>query len=401
MSTNDQPRIRLKAKEERRLKGGHLWVYSNEVDTAVTPLQDLTPGLEVVFEEASGRPLGRGYANPHSLICGRLLTRDWKQPLNRKFLTQRLQQALALREQVYGKPYYRLVYGDSDGLSGLVVDRYGDYLVAQLNTAGMERLRELLQAALETVLAPRGILWRNDSPLREQEGLTAEVAVARGPWPDILRLEENGVEFQVPASSGQKTGWFYDHRDNRRELTRWVAGRRVLDVFAYLGGWGLQALAAGASELAAVDASEPALDQLQANADQQGVGGRVTTYQGNAFAVLEALLEQGQKFDVVVLDPPAFIKRKKDFKTGLAAYQKLNSLGLRLLQRGGLLVSASCSMQLPEATLLDTVRGAARHVDRHLQLVHRGTQGADHPVHPAMVETQYLKALFFRVTAAL
>jgi len=401
VSSSELPRIRLKAKEERRIKSGHMWVYSNEVDITVSPLQGLEAGAEVLFEEASGKPLGRGYINPHSLICGRLLTRDWKRKLDQRFLEARVQQALELRQRVYPEPYYRLVYGDSDGLSGLVVDRFGDYLVVQLNTAGMERLQPVLLAALQAVLQPKGILLRNDSPLREQEALPLAVAVAAGEWPEQLQLEENGVPFQVPAESGQKTGWFYDHRENRRELMRWVKGKRVLDVFSYVGGWGLQALAAGAESLSVIDASAQALDQLHANAVLQGVAERVTGYEGNAFDAMQALLEEGIKFDVVVVDPPAFIKRRKDFKNGLQAYSKLNNLALRLLEKDGLLVSASCSMHLPEDTLLDTVRASARHVDRHAQLVFRGSQGPDHPVHPAIPETHYLKALFFRVTAAL
>lgn len=401
MSESDLPRIRLKAKEERRLKSGHLWVYSNEVDITSSPLQGLPPGIEAVFEEASGKPIGRGYVNPHSLICGRLLSRDPKRKLDQRFMELRLQQALALRERVYGQPFYRLVYGDSDGLSGLVIDRYGDDLVVQLNTAGMERLKPVILAALDAVVQPRAVLLRNDSPLREQEGLPQEVEVASGRWPEYLSVQENGVTFNAAGETGQKTGWFYDHRENRRELMRWVRGKRVLDVFSYVGGWGLQAMAAGAQSLSAIDASAAALDQLQANAEQLGVADQVTSYEGNAFDALQALLEEGMKFDVVILDPPAFIKRKKDYKNGLNAYNKLNSLGLRLLEKDGLLVSASCSMHLPEQALLDSVRAAARHIDRHVQLVFRGSQGPDHPVHPAIVETQYLKALFFRVNPAL
>lgn len=395
------PRIRLKAKEDRRLKGGHLWIYSNEVDTAATPLTALEPGAEVIVETSSGQPLGRGYANPHSLICCRLLSRDWRTALDQKLLEQRLQSALALRQTVYPDPFYRLVYGDADGLPGLVVDRFGDYLVAQLNCAGMERLKPLLLAALQKVLQPRAVLWRNDSPLREQEGLPLVVDVACGHWPDRLPVIENGVPFSVDGQRGQKTGWFYDHRENRRELMRWVKGKRVLDVFSYVGGWGLQCLAAGATELYAVDASEAALDQLQANAERQGVAEQVTCLEGNAFEVLEALLAEQQKFDVVIVDPPAFIKRRKDYNNGISAYKKLNTLAIRLLQPHGLLLSGSCSMHLPEADLEDLVRGAARHVDRHGQLLFRGGQGPDHPVHPAIPETRYLKALLYRISPAL
>lgn len=401
MSNQECPRIRLKPKEDRRIKGGHMWIYSNEVDTKNTPIQALEPGTEVIVEEQSGKPLGRGYVNHHSLICCRMLSRDARKSIDKKFLIRRLEQALSLRDQVYSEPFYRAVYGDSDGLSGLVVDRFGDYLVAQLNTAGMEKLKPLLLDALQAVFKPKAILWRNDSPLREQEGLELKVEVASGEWPQQLEVIENGVSFQIDSQAGQKTGWFYDHRENRRELMRWVKGKRVLDVFSYVGGWGLQAMAAGADSLVAVDASEAALDQLHRNAEQQGFAEKVACYEGNAFDVLNALIEQGERFDVVVIDPPAFIKRKKDFKTGVSAYKKLNTLAMRLMEKGGLLVSASCSMHLPEETLLDTVRGVARHVDRHPQLIFRGNQGPDHPVHPAIPETHYLKALFFKVGAAL
>lgn len=401
MSADNIPRIRLKAKEDRRLKGGHLWIFSNEVDIVATPLASLSPGAEVIVETSSGQPLGRGYANPHSLICCRLLSRDWRTAINQKLLEQRLQSALELRQTVYSQPYYRLVYGDADGLPGLVVDRFGDYLVAQLNTAGMERLKEPLLAALQTVLQPQAVLWRNDSPQREQEGLPLTVEVAAGTWPDQLALEENGVAFTVDGQQGQKTGWFYDHRENRRELQRWVKGQRVLDVFSYVGGWGLQCLAAGASELHAVDASETALDRLQANAEQQGVAEQLTCLEGNAFDVMKALLAEQQRFDVVIVDPPAFIKRRKDFSSGLSAYKKLNSLAIRLLAPNGLLLSASCSMHLPEAELEDLIRGTARHADRHAQLLFRGGQGPDHPVHPAIAETRYLKALLYRISPAL
>ena len=401
MSAESLPRIRLKAKEERRIKSGHLWIYSNEVDGAATPFNQLEPGTEVVVEASSGQPLGRGYVNPHSLICVRLLTRDWRRALNQKLLEERLRDALALRETVYDRPHYRLVYGDSDGLPGLVVDRFGDYLVAQLNTAGMDRLREPLLAALQAVLGPKAVLWRNDSPLREQEGLALAVEVACGDWPDQLVVEENGVAFSVDSRDGQKTGWFYDHRENRRELMRWVEGKRVLDVFSYVGGWGLQCLAAGAAELYAVDASTAVLDRLQANAEFQGVADKVTTVEGNAFDVLEALLAEGMKFDVVIVDPPAFIKRKKDFNNGISAYKKLNTLAVRMLEPNGLLMSGSCSMHLPEDNLQDLVRGVARHVDRHAQLVFRGGQGPDHPVHPSIPETRYLKALLFRISPSL
>ena len=401
MPTTNSATIRLNSKSDRRIKAGHLWVYSNEVDIAATPLKGLEPGSIVTVETATGQPLGLAYVNPQSLICCRILTRDVRKPINQGFLEHRLSNALALRESVYKQPYYRLVYGDSDGLSGLVIDRFGEYLVVQLNTAGMDALRDDLIAALKVVLKPKAILVRNDSPLRELEGLDTSVEVAFGDWPEMLHVEENGVTFTVDATSGQKTGWFYDHRENRRELVRWVKGKRVLDLFSYVGGWGLQCMAAGAESLAAVDASSAALDQLQKNAESLGFADSLTCYEGNAFQALENLLEQGQKFDVIISDPPAFIKRKKDLNKGSAAYKKLTSLAMRLLEPNGLLMAASCSMHLPEDTLIDLVRGAGRHLDRHPQLIYRGGQGSDHPVHPAIPETRYLKACLFRVSPSL
>lgn len=396
------PVVRLLSQCDRRIKGGHLWVYSNEIDHAATPVKNWLPGTLALLQSASGQVLGRVYVNPHSLICCRLLTRDGDAEPSSTWFEQRLRQALALREAVYAKPYYRLVYGDSDGLSGLVVDRFGDYLVAQLNTAGMDALREPLLAALIKVFQPKGVLWRNDSSQREMEGLTDNtVSVAYGEWPQHLLLEENGTPFQISASQGQKTGWFYDHRENRRELQRWVKGQRVLDLFSYVGGWGLQCLAAGAVSLTAVDASASALAQLQENARLQACADQVTCIEDNVFVVLDTLLAEGQKFDVVIADPPAFIKRKKDVPKGLAAYKKLNTLAMRLVRPNGLLMSASCSMHLDEGELIDVVRAAGRHVDRHPQLLFRGGQGPDHPVHPAIAETAYLKACLFRISSSL
>lgn len=396
------PVVRLLNQCDRRIKSGHLWVYSNEIDHANTPVKNWAPGTLALLQSASGQVLGRVYVNPHSLICCRLLTRDGQAQLSSAWFEQRLRQALALREAVYSLPYYRLIYGDSDGLSGLVVDRFGDYLVVQLNTAGMDALREPVLAALVKVLQPKGVLWRNDSSQREMEGLVDNaVSVAYGEWPEHLQLEENGTLFQISASQGQKTGWFYDHRENRRELKRWVQGKRVLDLFSYVGGWGLQCLAAGAHSLVAVDASASALAQLQENARLQDKTEQVHCIEGNVFEVLENLLTEGQKFDVVIADPPAFIKRKKDLPKGLAAYKKLNTLAMRLVAPNGLLMSASCSMHLAESELIDLVRAAGRHVDRHPQLVFRGSQGPDHPVHPAITETAYLKACLFRISSSL
>jgi len=289
------------------------------------------------------------------------------------------------------------VYGEGDQLPGLVVDRYGDYLVVQLNTAGMEALREAVVEALVGLLAPKGILLRNDSPVRELEGLARETAVVHGEVPDEVTVREGELAFQVDLRGGQKTGWFYDHRDNRARLGRYVAGRRVLDLFAYVGAWSLAAARAGAESVLAVDSSAPALARLEANARANGLADRVSARQGDAFAVLKALREAGERFDVVVLDPPAFVKRKKDLDEGARAYLELNRLAMQVLRPGGHLVSASCSFHFSEDLLRRTLLRASRRLGRHLAILERGGLGPDHPVHPAIPETDYLSCLFTRL----
>ncbi|WP_317933299.1 class I SAM-dependent rRNA methyltransferase [Halioxenophilus sp. WMMB6] len=387
--------LQLKDKADRRLKKGHLWIYSNEIDTQKTPLKGLAAGEQVAILGERGKCLGVAMVNPNGLICARLVSRDEK-PLGRALLVQRIEQALALRERLFAEPYYRLIYGDSDWLPGLVVDRFGDVLVVQMATAGMDALQADIAAALQQVLKPAGILFKNDHGARALEELPERVETV-GEVPERVLVRENGVDFEAPVFSGQKTGWFYDHRENRRYLQPLVAGKRVLDVFSYIGGWGIQAAVAGASEVLCVDASSDALDAVAANAERNGLSERVAALEGKAQPALKALLEDGERFDVVVMDPPAFIKRKKDQKAGEAAYYHLNELAMRLLNRDGLLVSASCSMHLPRETLTELLRSGSRHIDRQLQIFHQGGQGPDHPVHPAIPETDYLKAQFARV----
>ncbi len=392
------PVLRLKRGQERRLNAGHLWVYSNEVDSAATPLSDFRPGQFVVVSRFDGKPLGTAYVNPHALICARLVSRRPGAVLDEGRLHQRFTEALALREALYAEPYYRLVYSEGDQLPGLVVDRYGDHLVVQLNTAGMEARREQVLDALETLLTPRGIVLRNDSPMRALEGLEREVAVARGQVPETLTVRENGLTFTIDPLHGQKTGWFYDHRDNRARLRRYLGeGDRVLDVFAYVGAWSLDAAAAGASEALAVDSSAPALERLAANAEANGLAERITPRRGDAFSELKALREAGERFDVVILDPPALVKRKKDLDEGARAYLELNRLAMQVLRPGGFLVSASCSFHFTDELLRRTLLRAARRLGRPLALLERGGLGPDHPVHPAIPETDYLACFFCRV----
>ncbi|XKF14874.1 class I SAM-dependent rRNA methyltransferase [Halomonas sp. BLK-85] len=390
-------RLRLNKNAERRLKAGHLWIYSNEVDVKETPLKNFTGGESAIVEESNGRALGVAYVNPHSLICARIMSRDPSMRLDRSLFIHRFNQALALRERLFNTPFYRLVHGEGDLLPGLVVDRFGDILVVQLNTAGMQGMSEEIVDALDKVLKPSVIVFRNDTGGRRQEGLEAQVEVVKGELPDEALIEENGVHFVVPVLNGQKTGWFFDHRANREWLNRHVAGKRVLDVFSYVGGWGVQAAASGASDVLCVDSSGPALEQVARNAALNGVHEQVAIAEADAFDALAALKADGEQFDVVVLDPPAFIKKRKDIPNGERAYARLNREAMRLLGRDGLLLSASCSMHLAPERLVDVVRGSVRHQDRHGQILFQGHQGPDHPVHPAIAETAYLKALGVRV----
>ncbi|GGH89893.1 RlmI/RlmK family 23S rRNA methyltransferase [Pseudomonas fluvialis] len=391
------PSLRLKANADRRLRGGHLWVFSNEVDVAATPLTAFAAGDQAILETSSGKPLGIVALSPNNLICARLLSRDIRHSLDKSLLVHRLQVALSLRERLFDSPCYRLVYGDSDLLPGLVIDRFHDILVVQLASATMEQHKEALIEALVQVLKPRGILFKNDSAARDAEGLQRYVETAFGVVPEWVALEENGVRFEAPVLGGQKTGWFYDHRMNRARLAPYVKGKRVLDLFSYIGGWGVQAAAFGASEVFCVDGSALALDGVERNATLNGVAEKVTCIEGDVFAALRELKAAEERFDVVVADPPAFIKRKKDLKNGEAAYRRLNEAAMRLLSKDGILVSASCSMHLPEDDLQNILLQSARHLDRNIQLLERGAQGPDHPVHPAIVETRYIKSLTVRL----
>jgi len=390
-------RLRLNKNADRRLKAGHLWIYSNEVDIKETPLKNFEAGESALVEASNGKTLGVAYVNPHSLICARIMSRDPEMRLDRSLFVHRFNQALALRQRLFDQPFYRLIHGEGDLLPGLVIDRFGDVLVVQLNTAGMQALAEEIVDALEKVVKPSTIVFRNDTGGRRQEGLEAHVEVVKGTLPDEVLLVENGVTFAVPVLHGQKTGWFYDHRVNRAWLNGQVAGKRVLDVFSYVGGWGVQAAASGASEVLCVDASDAALEQVARNAELNGVQEQVAIGEGDAFEALAALKADGEQFDVVILDPPAFIKKRKDIPNGERAYSRLNREAMRLLGRDGLLLSASCSMHLASERLVDVVRGAVRHQDRHGQVIFQGHQGPDHPVHPAIPETAYLKALGVRV----
>ena len=389
--------LRLKRGEDRRISAGHMWVFSNEVDTASTPLTAFTTGAPVQVQSHRGQFLGYAYVNPHALICARIVGRDIAHPLDHALLVRRLEVALALRQRLTREPYYRLVFGESDGLPGLVLDRYGDVIAGQLATAGMEAVKTDVEAAVRQVINPAALFWKNDSGARDLEHLPQTTEVAFGTVPEEIEVFESGVRFTAPLAAGQKTGWFYDQTANRQRLVRYMwPGMRVLDVCSYVGAWAVTALKNGAASARCIDSSEAALQAATRNALANGF--TVETTRDDAFDALKALQERGERFDVVVVDPPAFIKRKKDIPQGQAAYRKLNQLALGLMEADGLLVSCSCSYHLAADDLVSAIQSAARHTGRFVQILEAGGQSPDHPVHPAIPETRYLKAFFCRVT---
>jgi 23S rRNA (cytosine1962-C5)-methyltransferase len=394
----DLPALRLKRNEDRRLQAGHLWIFSNEVDTQQTPLTKFKPGGLVRVLAHNDRALGLAYVNPQSLISARLLE-TWKFP-DAAWLAARIRAALALRERLYAQPYYRLVYGESDGLPGLVIDRYGSACVVQIGTAGMEALKSDIQHALRQVLRCDALLFKNDGSTREMEGLPSYVETAFGKFDESSAVIEDGLEFRAPLADGQKTGWFFDQAANRRALVKYVRkGARVLDAFCYVGAWGVRAAHAGAGEVLCVDSSAPALEAAASNAKRHGL--TVATAKGDVFDVLGDLAKKRERFDVVVIDPPAFAKRRKDLPKALAAYKLLNQAAMQVIAEDGILVSCSCSQHVTPEDLQDAIAKAARASQKHLQILEAGGQSPDHPVHPAIPETRYLKAYFCRVNDGL
>ncbi len=395
--TVEYPALYLKRGEDARLRAGHLWVFSNEVDVARSPLSGFEPGDACAIVDHHGRPLGVGYVNPNSLIAARLVARGLEHALDRSLIVHRLNVALSLRERLHAEPYYRLVFGESDGLPGLTLDRFGDVLVGQTTTAGMERLKDEVTAAAVKVLGPRQLWWKNDAGSRAIERLPSYSDLGHGAYGGETIVHESGLTFGIDPVAGQKTGWFYDQRGNRDLLARFAAGKRVLDVFSYVGAWGLRAAAAGAAAVDCVDGSAGAVEAVARNAERNGLSARVRAIRADAFDHLKALREANERYDVVILDPPAFVKRRKDFKEGRLAYRRLNELGMQVLARDGILITCSCSYHMPRAALLETVQRGARHLDRQAQMLVSLQQGPDHPVHPAIPETDYLKGFVLRM----
>lgn len=388
------PAIHLQAGRSRRLRAGHPWVFSNEIvmDQAA---KALPPGGLVRIIDAGSEPLGVGSFNPHSLIAIRALSRDPDAVIDRAFLAARLKQALALREALYDTPCYRLVHAEADGLGGLVIDRFGDAVTIEANTAGMELLLPEILGALDDVIAPTTVLIKNDSPVRKLEGLELYDKVAKGALDAPIELVENGVRFLADLTTGQKTGWFYDQRDNRAAVAQVARGRTMIDFYTYAGGFALQAAKAGASRVIAVDRSEGSLALATKSAELNGLP--LETVKADAFAEMERLANAGQRFGVVVADPPAFVKSKKDLAAGAKGYRKMAKLAANLVEPGGFLLVASCSHHMSPENFAEEVRHGLSNAHRSGRILRSAGAGSDHPLHPSLPESAYLKALLLQL----
>ncbi len=392
--------LRLKKGEDRRIRNGHPWIFSNEIDTKATPLKSFSPGQQVHVQAADSAILGVAYINPHSLICARIFSTNANARLDAEFFEQAIRRALTTRVKLFNKPFYRLIFSEADQLPGVVADQYDDIIVLQINTAGMEHHKEELVAALCAVLPQtKAIIYRNDSAIRTQEGLDTYITTAYGEAPDDILLEENSVRFHAPLLKGQKTAWFYDHRFNRLRLKDYVKDAKVLDVFSYLGAFGIQAAVFGAKHVDCIEASAFACDYIKRNAQENNVQNKISIINDDAFDAMKALIAVKKHYDVIILDPPAFIKRSKDKKEGLTAYLRLNELALKLLTPNGILVSCSCSMHLAMEELINTIQRAALRTQNTVQILERGHQGSDHPLHPCIPESDYLKAVIVKTIA--
>ena len=381
--------ITLKKNSDRRVRRGHLWVFSNEI--ADPPVSELEPGSVHELRDIRGEFLGMVYAGPSSLIAARILSRT-KVDIDGHFFQERILSALQRRSKLFpDKDVYRLVYGEADFLPGLVVDRYGRFLVVQSLTSGMDRFLEDVLEALQTILEPEGIYLRNDSPFRTLEGLHQEKKPAFGSVPETVTINSHGLDLLVDIANGQKTGFYLDQESNRSLMKQYVApGASVLDLFCYTGAWGLHAASAGAAEVTAVDSSRPALELAGANAELNGMQDRFHAAKDNA---IDFLKKAPRTWDMIILDPPAFIKSRSQIKEGLKGYIDLNRRALGKLRSGGILVTCSCSHHMDRITFEDMLLTASRQSGRELRILDARGQGPDHPVLLSMPETRYLMVI--------
>ncbi|WP_287373465.1 class I SAM-dependent rRNA methyltransferase [Prosthecochloris sp.] len=386
----------LKPKEHRRLFKGHLWSFSNELQSLP---KDITAGETVKLYTHDNKFVGTGFYNPHSLIAFRLLSRTGEIP-NGDFFRKKILNALDLRKKLYPESdtnAFRLIHGESDGLPGLVVDCFNKAIAVQAFSAGMDRHLPLICDVLLDLFQPSSVVVRNESVLRELEGLPLYKKIVHGTSTDAVQtIHDTGLEYLINLLEGHKTGFFLDQRDNRRIVRKIAHGAETLDVFTSDGGFGLNALFGGAKSATMVDISPDALQRAEENA----ILNKLSNYaliKGDAFDVLTQLVEEKKSYDLVILDPPSFTKSRKNLPSALHAYKKLNKLGLQLVRNGGFLATASCSHHVSEEDFLGVIRQASFSQKKQLRQVFRNTQPADHPILLSMPETHYLKFACFYV----
>ncbi|MFP6745348.1 MAG: class I SAM-dependent rRNA methyltransferase [Alphaproteobacteria bacterium] len=392
MSNSDRPTVHVMPGHAKRLRQGHPWAFSNELRTDAEA-KALAPGAVVRVADAGGEVLGCATFNPHSLIALRLLARDGDMVIDTGFFRDRLVAALVLRERLVTAPHYRLIHAEADGLPGLAVDRFGDVFVCQVNSAGMERLTPALRDALVDLYAPRAVVLRGDSPVREFEGLKSRVEVIAGEVEGPVEIAEYGVRFLADPLAGQKTGWFFDQRDNRAFVASLAGDADVLDVYSYAGGFGVAAALAGATRVTCLDRSESALALAAEAAGLNGVTERCQFERGEAFAEMTRRAAAGERYNVVVADPPSFVKNRKGLKAGLRGYRKMTRLAAALVAPGGFLFVASCSHNAEAPAFAEAVSRGLIDAGRGGRILRAAGAAPDHPSHPALPESDYLKSL--------
>ncbi len=378
--------IILKKNEERRIQSGHQWVFSNEIH-AVNGAPKSGDIVEIVRHDM--KRLGIGFYNPHSLIAARFLSAE-DEEVDFKFFERRISSALALRKKLYPKnATYRVVHGESDFLSGLIIDKYNEYLSVQTFSAGMDSRLTLICDVLVSIFSPRGIVERNESPLRSLEELPARKGIVRGTVePTIIELHD--LKFRVDLLEGQKTGFFLDQRENRAALRPFAKDANVLDCFCNEGGFGLYAAHYGAKCVTGYDSSEFAIEKSKVNATLNNLH-TISFKSGDVFSILAVEIKQEKKYDIIILDPPSFTKNKKTVATATKGYKELNTAAMKIINSGGILATASCSHHISEETFLNIINDSAVKSGRKIRILHFGGAAPDHPTLPAMPETKYLK----------
>jgi 23S rRNA (cytosine1962-C5)-methyltransferase len=384
--------IMLKKNEEHRILAGHQWVFSNEIKS-IHGNPEAGDVIELLRHDE--KFLGVGFYNPHSLIAFRLLSRE-QEAVTFEFFEQRIAQALQLRKRLYPEAEsFRLVHGEADFLPGLIIDKYNEYISLQTLAVGMDRRLTLLCDVLESLFHPKAIVERNESPLRALEQLPLKKEVLRGTIGQTI-ISENGSKFKVSLLEGQKTGFFLDQRDNRLAVQRYVKNASVLDCFCNEGGFAIYAARGGAARVSALDSSETAIANARVNATINEVP-QIKFETADVFDKLPKLLEEGERFDVIILDPPSFSRNKKTVATALKGYKEINAGALKLINPGGILVTASCSHHITAESFVESIEAGARAAHRSLQLLEWRGAAADHPTLPVMPETAYLKFGVFAV----